>query len=79
MFVCMYVCIYVCMYVCVEMLIPRTCFSIVVTTHLEVAGTKPAEIVCLYVCKTEHKERQCSLTVEMRMLQLPMLVCIRNV
>ena len=40
---------YVCMYVCVEMLIPRTCFSIGVTTHLDVAGTTPAEIVCMYV------------------------------
>jgi hypothetical protein len=45
---CMYV-QYVCMYVCVEMLIPRTCFSIGVTTHLDVAGTTPAEIVCMYV------------------------------
>ncbi len=60
------------MYVCVEMLIQRTCFSIGVTTHLDVAGTTPAEIVCMYVCKTEHNESQCSLKVEMRMLQLPM-------
>jgi hypothetical protein len=42
-------CMYVCIYVCVEMLIPRTCFSIGVTTHLDVAGTTPPEIVCLYV------------------------------
>ena len=42
-------CMYVCIYVCVEMLIPRTCFSIGVTTHLDVAGTTPAEIVCMYV------------------------------
>ena len=41
---------YVFMYVCGEMLIPRTCFSIGVTTHLDVAGTTPAEIVCMYVC-----------------------------
>ena len=45
----MYVCMYVCMYVYGEMLIPRTCFSIGVTTHLDVAGTTPAEIVCMYV------------------------------
>jgi hypothetical protein len=38
-----------CMYVCMEMLIPRTCFSIGITTHLDVAGTTPAEIVCMYV------------------------------
>ena len=41
--------IYVCMYVCVEMLIPRTCFSIGITTYLDVAGITPAEIVCTYV------------------------------
>ena len=32
----------VCMFVSVVMLIPRTCFSIGVTTHLDVAGTTPA-------------------------------------
>jgi hypothetical protein len=57
-------CMYVCIYVCVEMLIPRTCFSIGATTHLDVAGTT--------LHTTEHKERRCSLKVEMRMLQLPM-------
>jgi hypothetical protein len=49
---CMYV-LYVCMYVSVEMLIPRTCFSIGVTTHLDMAGTTPPEIVCMYVCPTK--------------------------
>jgi hypothetical protein len=45
---CMYV-QYVCMDVCVKILIPRTCFFLGVTTHLDVAGTKTAEIVCMYV------------------------------
>jgi len=45
---CMYV-QYVCMYVCVKILIPRTCFFLGITTHLDVAGTTPAEIVCMYV------------------------------
>ena len=41
---------HVCMYVYVEMLIQRTCFSIGITTHLDVAGTTPAEEVYMYVC-----------------------------
>ena len=45
----MYVCMYVCMHACVEMLTPWTCFSIGITTHLDMAGTTPAEIVCMYV------------------------------
>ena len=40
---CMYVCMYICMYG------DAYCFSIGITTHLDVAGTTPAEIVCMYV------------------------------
>ncbi len=45
---CMYV-QYVCMYVCVKILIPRTCFFLGITTHLDVTRTTPAEMVCMYV------------------------------
>ena len=45
---CMYV-QYVCMYVCVKILIPRTCFILGITTHLDVVGTTPPEMVCMYV------------------------------
>ncbi len=50
-----------CIYVCVEMLIPRTCFSIGVTTHLDVAGTTlhTTEDGGCYICLCKYVSGMC--------------------
>jgi hypothetical protein len=52
MYVCMHIFLYVCM--CVDAYF-KDLFLYRCLTHLDVAGTKPAEIICMYARLTTRK------------------------